>query len=325
VVANTVYLTVADCREFLASLPNNSIDSCVTDSPYEISHMNRGWDATGIAYNVDMWTDVLRVLKPGSYLLAFGGTRTYHRQTCAIEDAGFEIRDCLMWLYLTGFPHSRDIGKFDDPNWKGFGTNLKTAVEPIVLCRKPPIGTIGENLKEYGVGALNIDACRGPEGRWPANALFDDAIEGDVPRYFYVPKASTKERELGCEDLPEVRRTDGRTSERHVPNLRTTHRRNHHPCVKPIELMRYLCRLVTPLGGTVLDPFLGSGTTAIAAVLEGFRFLGCDLTPEYIEIARARLEYWIAQGSAPATSIDAQSVPKSSELLRNPQIPNLFT
>jgi len=374
---------VGDCRDVLRQLPDDSIDSVVTDAPYELAFMGKAWDATGIAFNVAVWDECLRVLKPGGHLVAFGGTRTYHRMTCAIEDAGFEIRDCLMWLYGTGFPKSHNVAAFIDKRkgllkhrgkrlvngfkptcgeigstpkpgmayctpvsplakeYVGWGTALKPAYEPIILARKPLDGTIADNVERWGTGALHIDACRidyrddrdkavahpgrctskkhgiaavpdagsdservefayQQKGRWPAHVMLDEvAADGldrqtgiEASRFFYVVKPSRAEREAGCDGLPNVRRTDGRSDEHHVPNLRTTQRRNFHPCVKPISLMRYLCRLVTPPNGVVLDPFAGSGTTGCAATLEKFRFLGIEQNAEYAQIAKTRISYW---------------------------------
>jgi site-specific DNA-methyltransferase (adenine-specific) len=295
---------IGDCREVMAGMDASSVDAVVTDPPYELGFMGKKWDASGIACSVDLWREVLRVLKPGGHLLAFGGTRTYHRMTCAIEDAGFEIRDSLHWMYGTGFPKSLNLGD-------GRGTALKPGHEPIVLARKPLVGTVAKNVAEHGTGALNIDACRIGEGtgkpkpeyrpnyandvfgkgmgggawentsgRWPANVLLDedaaeelDAQSGEAKpkpqrtgrmgasRYFYVAKPSRKERGDG----------------------------NVHPTVKPVELMRYLVRLVTPPGGLVLDPFLGSGTTGVAAGLEDLRFVGVEQSEEYASIARKRM------------------------------------
>jgi DNA modification methylase len=333
-VSSDFLIKTADCLKVLDRLPNNSIDAIATDPPYELGFMGKRWDATGVAFNVAVWQECLRVLKPGAHLVAFGGTRTYHRMACAIEDAGFDIRDCLMWLYGTGFPKSHNIGG-------GCGTALKPACEPIILARKPLDGTIAENVDRWRTGALNIDGCRiaytdasdkaaanpgrctskkhgiaavpdagrGDErvefaheqkGRWPANLLLDEAAADELDadsgigasRFFYVVKPSRAEREAGCDDLPEVRRSDGRTTEHHVPNLRTTSRRNHHPTVKPIELMRHLCRLITPRRGIVLDPFCGSGSTGCAAILEGFRFVGIEREPEYADIAKRRISHW---------------------------------
>lgn len=373
---------VGDCRVTMATLPDNSVDAVVCDPPYELGFMAKAWDASGIAYDVEVWRQAFRVLKPGGHLLAFSGSRTYHRMTCAIEDAGFDIRDQIMWVYGSGFPKSLDVSKAIDRaagakrevvgqggslcsfiargekcgcadrygiersmekgtvhvpatapatdaarQWSGWGTALKPAHEPICMARKPLIGTVAANVLAHGTGAINVDGCRvgtegggtnctnrdehgnclghggewntthGPNnrgGRWPANFIHDGSDEataglGEAARFFYTPKAGREDREEGCDDHELVRRTDGRESEHHTPNLRTTERRNHHPTVKPTDLMRYLVRLVTPPGGTVLDPFTGSGSTGRGAVLEGFDFIGCELSPEYAEIARARI------------------------------------
>jgi site-specific DNA-methyltransferase (adenine-specific) len=314
-------------------------------------------------------------------LASFGGTRTFHRLTCAIEDAGWEIRDSigflgvLGWVFGSGFPKSLNIAE-------GRGTALKPAWEPIVLARKPFVGTVTRNLKHYGTSALNIDDCRiagvdgdghwssddgsdassrpgydggftkgGTQGhgRWPANVVLDEwsaealdlqvgtltsglmragtqrsqgggyhgnfpseATAHDTPgdsggpsRFFYCAKASRDEREAGCEHLPvhtgaeAVGRgegTPGTRSPRAGGGRSATTVHNHHPTVKPIDLMRWLVRLVTPSGGTVLDPFAGSGTTGCAAALENRRFVGSDLSCEYVQIARARIDFWSRQG-----------------------------
>lgn len=318
-----------DCRDVLATLPEESVDACVTDPPYGLGFMGKDWDR-GVP-GVEFWAAMLRVLKPGAHLLAFGGTRTHHRLMCAIEDAGFEIRDCLGWLYGTGFPKSKNL----DGDWQGWGTALKPAWEPIILARKPLAGTVAANVGEHGTGALNIDACRiegvdtrrikaggandfpheddtwqprGVEvgsalGRWPANILHDGSdgvleVFGDSSRFFYCAKASKAERNAGCEHLPsrsagEV--TGGRkegSAGLNSPRAgagRTSGNVNHHPTVKPVALMRYLCRLITPPGGTVLDPFNGSGSTGSAALSEGFGYIGIDINPEYIAITERRL------------------------------------
>jgi hypothetical protein len=395
---------LGDCREMMATLEAESVHAIVTDPPYELGFMGKAWDSTGIAYDPEVWRQALRVLKPGGHLLAFSGSRTYHRMACAIEDAGFEIRDQIMWLYGSGFPKSHDISKaidreagaerevvgrksdwrpagrrehkgsgthewhrpfHDDPDacersraitapatpeareWSGWGTALKPAHEPIVLARKPFKGTVAQNVLAHGTGALNIDGCRvgtdgggtrcgnrdergscqghknagmstinetfhGPDtqgGRWPANVMHDGSDEvvdgfpqqksgsrsagvrkgmgfhgadgdggpaiegssGSAARFFYCPKASKSDREDG---LP--RASGGRA--------------NNHPTVKPTDLMRYLCRLVTPEGGIVLDPFTGSGSTGRGAMLEGFRFIGVEMDPGYREIALARIQ-----------------------------------
>jgi site-specific DNA-methyltransferase (adenine-specific) len=347
----------------MATLPDASVDAVVCDPPYELGFMGKAWDASGIAYDVEVWRQALRVLKPGGHLLAFSGSRTYHRMTCAIEDAGFEIRDQIMWVYGSGFPKSLDVSKAIDRaagaerevvgpggvsgkgrnamagdfrgewdatapatdaarQWSGWGTALKPAHEPICMARKPLIGTVAANVLAHGTGAINVDGCRvgneivrerkggfsdspvygssdggvfgGQAGRWPANFIHDGSEEataglGEAARFFYTAKASRSDREDGCDDREPVRRTDGRETENHTPRLRTTERRNHHPTVKPTDLMRYLCRLVTPPGGTVLDPFTGSGSTGRGAVLEGFNFIGCELSAEYAQIAQARI------------------------------------
>jgi site-specific DNA-methyltransferase (adenine-specific) len=324
----SVRILIGDCRERLRELPDASIDSVVCDPPYEIGFMGKAWDATGIANDVTVWRECLRVLKPGSHLVAFSGTRTYHRMACAIEDAGFEIRDQLAWVYGSGFPKSHN-----QPG--GWGTALKPAWEPICLARKPLVGTVAANMAAYGTGCLNIDGCRVslPDGdalhdgvkhdghaldangawgfkavdrapglgRWPANIIHDGSDEvlagfpetqdgvavrsrsggnnifsdkakpqlddmgygggGSAARFFYCAKATTEERGEG----------------------------NNHPTVKPIDLMRWLCRLVTPKGGTVLDPFAGSGSTLIAADAEQFHAIGCELSPDYAAIAERRV------------------------------------
>jgi site-specific DNA-methyltransferase (adenine-specific) len=301
-------------------MPDCSVDAVVTDPPYGLSFMGKRWD-----YDVpstEIWAECLRVLKPGGYLLAFAGTRTQHRMAVRIEEAGFEIRDMLAWMYGSGFPKSHNL----DGEHQGLGTALKPAMEPITMARKPFKATVAQNVQEWGTGAINIDGCRieltgeedlteihksnkstfsanakdwtttkyKHEGRWPANVLHDGSAEilqgmGEAARFFYTPKACKDDRDDGCENHKLVRRTDGRATEHHTPNLRTTERRNFHPTVKPTDLMRYLCRMVTPTGGIVLDPFTGSGSTGRGAVLEGFRFIGCEMDADYIEIAKARI------------------------------------
>lgn len=321
------------------------------------------------------WTEgwareVLRVLKPGAHIVVCGAPRSYHRMACGLEDAGFEIRDGLQWIFGQGFPKSLNLGD-------GFGTALKPAHEPIVLARKPVIGTIAANREAFGTGALNIDACRGAGdgwaredgnsgagfysgkfmgaagvgeptqvggcrssniGRWPANVLFDEAAAalldeqsgelhagnypsvrgkggmwsghaghdlgdavrtdaGGASRFFYVAKPDRAERDNGCAHLDE-RTTDPYAEHRGRRMPEGSERfdgepaargRNFHPTVKPIALMQWLCRLITPPDGTILDPFLGSGTTGIAALREGFGFIGIEREEEYIGLARARI------------------------------------
>ena len=472
-------LLIGDCRERLRDLPDASIDAVITDPPYELGFMGKTWDAAGVAYDVGLWAEVLRVLKPGGHLLAFGGTRTYHRMACAIEDAGFEVRDSIHWLYGSGFPKSLDVSKAIDKaaeaereavgptrpgaqsartnaygawgegitptvpatddarQWEGWGTALKPAHEPIVVARKPLVGTVAGNVLEHGTGALNIDGCRvgsevvqintyqqrGPfgdsqvgneyaskstAGRWPANLVLTHAADcvqvtqgsststppeevaggiwspsegkpagptysdmpavwrcaegcpvaeldgqsgvskdgvavrrnlppegkpqnsptswskparqdtdmgyggqGGASRFFtitewedlddlapfiYIPKPSRAQRNAGLDALPERVTNEqsppgssGSLSPRAGAN-RNRAASNHHPTVKPVALMRWLVRLVTPPGGIVLDPFLGSGTTAMAALLEGFDWRGIEMTDDYLPIIEGRIK-----------------------------------
>lgn len=418
-------LHLGDCRTVLATLDDASIDSIVCDPPYELGFMGKAWDNSGIAYDVTVWRQCLRVLKPGGHLVAFGGSRTYHRLAVAIEDAGFEIRDQIQWIYGSGFPKSLDVSKALDkqagaehlredagPNpayrpsayvwnqgggetpmrperktapatdlakqYQGWGSALKPAHEPAVLARKPLIGTIADNVRTRGVGALNIDGTRiatddnlgggsyggvfggsrdehgnlpkaigsGDKGRWPANVILDQeaaqvldeqsgerksskpnpaipygqgdnyetnniygkALQRNIPevapygdsggasRFFYVAKASKSEREAGL-DRMEQRKAGAMTGAEYREDRPTNHPicANHHPTVKPLALMRYLVRLVTPKGGKVLDPFMGSGSTGCAAVLEGCDFVGIDITPEYVAIAQRRIAYYAVE------------------------------
>ena len=353
-----IRLLLGDCLKRMKNLPNNSIDSVVTDPPYGLSFMGKRWDYD--VPSVEVWAECLRVLKPGGHLLAFAGTRTQHRMAVRIEDAGFEIRDMIAWVYGSGFPKSLDVSKAIDKaagaerteivgsklgrpgmakdgsnqrsrfdaafgegegiamnhnvyapatpeaqQWQGWGTALKPALEPITVARKPLIGTVAENVLQHGTGALNVDGCRvaaddgvnrsrpprtpsvilgggkGPNltasehselGRWPANLIHDgsEEVTGLFPdaggeqsaaRFFYCAKASKKDRGEG----------------------------NTHPTVKPTALMQYLCRLVTPPSGIVLDPFMGSGSTAVAAIRERFNFIGIEMLREHFETAKRRI------------------------------------
>jgi site-specific DNA-methyltransferase (adenine-specific) len=411
-----------DSRQVLPLMKDNSIDSVVCDPPYELGFMGKSWDSTGIANDPQLWKEVLRVLKPGGHLLAFSGSRTYHRMAVAIEDAGFEIRDQIMWVYGSGFPKSHNISKGIDKaagaerevlkedlrirnsdsweatggmlkagiqnfsitapataaakQWQGWGTALKPAHEPIVLARKPVEGTVANNVLTYGVGGINIDGTRVAHnepikimkaqvggdkvysqsgrheettelkegGRFPANFIHDGSDEvvelfpanagggfgkrgalnggatswgfkgemqevgygdsGSAARFFYCAKASKRDRNEGCDEFQErqvvtfatANGTSGKPSS--ISEGRDTKNRNHHPTVKPTELMQYLCRLITPPNGTILDPFLGSGSTGKAAMYEGFNFVGIELTEEYLPIAKARIEFAINQRGA---------------------------
>ena len=331
-------LYCGDCKDILPLL--NDINACVTDPPYGLSFMGKAWD-----YDVpgtDIWTQVHDVLKPGAHLLSFFGSRTYHRGAIPIEDAGFEIRDQLMWIYGSGFPKSHNIGK-KVKEYEGWGTALKPAHEPIVMARKPFKGSVAENVLEHGTGGINLDECRvetediitnhsrGEEsavskgkygdskaqethqtegqklGRFPANVMHDgsevvgDIFPSDSGGFFYCPKASKKDRDEGLNkfqykqssSMPGRRKPEDMSSyktDNDVTGRFVTERKNIHPTVKPTELMQYLCRLVTPKGGVVLDPFMGSGSTGKAAILSDFKFVGIELDEEYFEIACARVE-----------------------------------
>lgn len=434
-----------DCIEEMKKLPENSVDSVVTDPPYELGFMGKSWDNTGIANNKEMWVECLRVLKPGGHLLAFSGTRTYHRMASAIEDAGFEVRDMIEWVYGSGFPKSLNIGKVADKflktgnaswngtgdssngalgysklqhkqdyrpedysnrhqnkeniteeqakQWEGWGTALKPAHEPICMARKPlSEKTVAENCLKWGTGGINIDESRvaanwkeeRPEswfnsgksksgnptydgnlksltestvgerlndaGRFPANLIHDNSEEvrecfpetksvksqttnerylsgndntkqygdgklmygkispenthndsGNASRFFksiiYQAKASKSERNRGCEGLEEKSKVFNGQSDKPSTDMKDVEKRfttlpkaNHHPTVKPIALMEYLIKMVTPKGGVVLDPFMGSGSTGVACVKNGFGFVGIEMEADYIEIAKKRIE-----------------------------------
>jgi DNA modification methylase len=413
----TVTILEGDVRARLRELPEGSVDSCVTDPPYELGFMGKKWDSSGISYSVEVWKEVCRVLKPGAHLLAFGGSRTYHRLACAIEDAGFEIRDQIMWLYGSGFPKSLDISKAIDKaagverdvvgerkqgfgltsdrgwnqtntprygtiqdtvpatslaqQWDGWGTALKPAHEPIVVARKPLEGTVVNNVLKHRCGGINVGACRiegqpeatrfdpkkhnhegyrmtasGAEtsaraeqanGRWPANVIHDGSEEvlaefekagerpsgamkkpytyknngfsmgapsgetrsnhesntGSAARFFYCAKASRAERNRGLQFRATAQRDESRIAGNpggdNPRNRGVKPVKNFHPTVKPLALMCYLVRLVTPPGGSVLDCFSGSGSTLIAAAKEGFDSIGTELNPEYIGIAKKRI------------------------------------
>jgi DNA modification methylase len=268
-----VNLINADCKAALRSLRPASIDAIVTDPPYEIGFNGEKWDKTGIAYDAGMWSEAFRVAKPGTYLLAFGGTRTYHRMTAAIEDAGFVIDDCLAWMYGEGFPKHR--------------SKLKPAWEPIVLARKA----------DRKATLLNIDQCR-DDGRWPSNVLLDvlaaEALDADAPnvkpsRLFYIAKARPEEKDEGLAGHGFRRRSRGLLQGIKGPSKK---RFNYHPTVKPIALMQRLIRLITPEGGVVADLFGGTFTTGCAAMLEGRSFVGIERERTWFRIGSERVRYW---------------------------------
>ncbi len=315
-------LIEGDCLKVLGTLEAGSVDAIVTDPPYGIGLKGVRWDSTSIRESVaeagydrlrpneafgvwcQLWgEECLRVLKPGGQLLAFGSPKTVHRLECGIEDAGFEIRDRLMWLYSQGIAHSHRY-----PG--GRRTTLKPAYEPIVLARRPIAGTTAETIERFGTGALNIEDCR-IEGRHPANVILEhepdcrpgrcvpgctaaalDACAGRSrlapSRFLYCPKVSRAEREAGCEALPARTLDLFPNAGRRAGDVRT---RNPHPTVKPLALMRWLVRLACPPGGLVLDPTAGSGTTGAAAALEERRFIGIEVDPSYVEIMSARIAH----------------------------------
>lgn len=421
-----------DCVEVLRGLPENSVDAVVTDPPYGLAFMGKRWDYD--VPGVEVWRECLRVLKPGGYLLAFAGTRTQHRMCVNIEDAGFEIRDMIAWVYGSGFPKSHDISKGIDKadarreqeerrlrftewvrksgvsardiykalrscglinegsgmgshytastltaqpaimtrehleacrhlfpevpewveeecdkrtveskafksrevkgqycgdmgglggtrlgqcgaditapatdaakQWEGWGTALKPALEPITVARKPFKGTVADNVIQHGTGAINIDACRieteqHEQGRWPANLIHDgsdevlDVFPDDSARFFYCPKAQKDDRDAGLSRATtsagqKTNRKEGSAGITPYTGTRVP-TRNNHPTVKPVALMRYLCRLVTQPGGVVLDPFMGSGTTGRACLEEGFAFVGIERDPEYFQLCKERM------------------------------------
>jgi DNA modification methylase len=424
----TARVVHADCLDAMREMPDASIDAIVTDPPYGLAFMGKNWDH-GVP-GVPFWAEAFRVAKPGAHLVAFGGTRTYHRLACAIEDAGWEVRDCLSWLYGSGFPKSLDVSKAIDKKkddwadiaavvrfledarqisgvsrkqvenhfgtvnigqafftltpgskprvpmwnqweklktllgfsdamdaevwrlngrkgkpgdawaerevvgsqrgttlavapgqgmdrattdlpitapatdaakqWQGWGTALKPGWEPAILARKPLVGTVASNVLAHGTGAINVDGCRIEGNRWPANVAFDEAAAhaldeqtGGASRFFYTAKASRSERNAGCENI-EARPQDptrelDAAGGNNPRNRGAAPRVNSHPTVKPVALMRWLVRMVTPPKGVVLDPFCGSGTTLVAAIEEGFDCIGVEREAEYVAIIEARI------------------------------------
>lgn len=330
-------IVVADCLDVLKALPDCSVDSIVTDPPYGIGFMGKGWDVS--VPGIEWARECLRVLKPGGHIIAFAATRTVHRLGTIIEDAGFEIRDQIEWLQYQGFPKSLDVSRAIDaaagaerevvgknpsyradqvdapsfslqrnPNitapatddaktWDGWGTGLKPSHEPAVLARKPLSGTVVETVLEHGTGALNIEGCRIPYGdkAWPGpGERHEDIGRGKSTLHgpHSGPTETVQMHDGGrfpanvymCPKPARSERSDGVEGEAG----------NSHPTVKPVGLMRWLVRLVTPPGGTVLEPFLGSGTTLVACEREGFVGIGVEASPEYADIALARVRKAVA-------------------------------
>jgi DNA modification methylase len=378
-----VTLHIGDCLDVMRTLPDASVDAVVTDPPYGLSFMGKRWDYD--VPSVEVWAECLRVLKPGGHLLAFAGTRTQHRMAVRIEDAGFEIRDMIAWVYGSGFPKSLDVSKAIDraagvlkpegqgftgagyshapdkllhtapskgytppapatpeaQQWAGWGTALKPALEPITLARKPLEGTVAANVLRHGTGAINVDGCRvGTDGgttrseqapyaesgwrtghavepinlgRWPANLIHDGSDE--VVRLFPEttsgggPKPGTPRTQASTYSKPTISESpaygiNSGSAARFFYTAKASRDDrsdgNNHPTVKPTDLMRYLCRLVTPPSGTVLDPFMGSGSTGKAAMLEGFEFIGIEREPQYFAIAEQRITRAAAAGYQPS-------------------------
>ena len=408
-----------DCLNVLKMMIEDEVfvDSIVTDPPYELGFMGRSWDSTGIAFQKETWELCFKVLKPGGHLLAFSGSRTYHRMAVAIEDAGFEIRDQVMWLYGSGFPKSMNVGKALDKKlgneresfgtklkkagdmrggnyvkggdyksieieitkgnteWEGWGTALKPAHEPLVLARKPlSEKSVVDNVLKHRTGGINIDECRvegndakypdtnpdfrdqgrqskenigidklsfgqtenvkrkkvvrksrdengvwtndnsgmkaegseyadaDPRGRFPSNVMHDGSgsikeLFEDKSKYFYCAKTSKAERNQGLDNFIKKNKVFNGQSPNASKDMKGVEQKfttkpsaNIHPTVKPIKLMKYLCRLITPKGGTILDPFMGSGSTGMAAKEENFDFVGIEKEKEYFNIASARIE-----------------------------------
>lgn len=370
----TYKIIQGDNREVLKTIEDNSIDAIVTDPPYGIDFLGKDWDANVGA--LETYQECLRVLKPGGHILAFSAARTYHHLAITLEQAGFEIRDQLMWIYSSGFPKSQDVGKSikrnenKDNDWYGWGTSLKPGHEPIALARKPLKQSIIKNVQQWGTGALNIDSCRigdfvatqpstgtnvihrELEGMDEPNAItgiptavgrFPSNVIGDIPdyqKYFYCPKVSGKERHYGftedviteknmikemggyyIDDQGNKQDTAGKnvwlpqSGNIYVHGLKHEYELwcksngkmignvgNNHPTVKPVALMEYLIKLITPPGGTVLDPFNGSGSTGMAAAGLEFDYIGIELDPKYVEITEKRIVAWIKKGTIEETN-----------------------
>ena len=298
-----------DVLEQLKGFSDNYFDASFADPPYGLSFMGAEWDH-GVP-SVEVWKELYRVLKPGAFILMFGGTRTYHRQACGIEDAGFELRDTLMWLYGSGFPKSRNFGNDEKVQpWQGHGMALKPAYEPCTLAMKPNDGTFANNALVHGVAGLNIEACRIGE-RWPANLILqEETIKEEWARYFYASKVSKTEREAGLKRFSKRQHGQSGGAQQAIKEGKNYHEgqqiglntvkevANNHPCLKPIDLCRYLALLLLPPaqeGKTrkLLVPFSGSGSEMIGALLAGWDHVtGIEIDARYAKIAKARIQHW---------------------------------
>ena len=306
-------IKVGNCIDLMSEMSDCSIDAIVTDPPYELGFMGKSWDSTGIAYDVTVWQQCLRILKPGGHLLAFGGSRTYHRLACAIEDAGFQIRDQIMWVYGSGFPKSLNVSKAIDKAAGVKGEIIGYSRGVGVSAEDNNFGGINRGavgIKQTGIDVPIIAPATAEAKQWegwgtalkpahepivvaykPAEEDFVDKTNCSLTRFFYCAKASSSERNAGLKDMPKKKadlRTDvaaGMWKDKNAAH------QNHHPTVKPVNLMRDLIKLVTPPDGIVLDPFLGSGTTAVAAIHENINWIGFEMNPEYATIATRRVEH----------------------------------
>ena len=290
------------------------VDAIVTDPPYGINYDE--WDKYDncVSFDKNTWKNISDNLKPGGYLAIFGAARTFHRLVCAVEDSGLNVRDQLLWLHSMGMPKSSNVGN-KLPKWKGWGTGLKPCYEPILLAQKPcSEKSIVENVKEHGVGAINIDESRLSSGRWPGNILHDgsDEIEDEFAKY--GERGNNWSRNYGTEDyqgrqykggvfgggrfLGNTTYADKGTASRFFYNVKAsvkekTHDRrieNDHPTVKPIDVMKYIIKMITPKDGVVYDPFTGSGTTLVACKELGYPFVGCEMEQKYVTIANERIK-----------------------------------
>ena len=305
----------SDCIKFSDEYDGELFDSVVTDPPYGIEYLGNSWDSykNCVAFKEETWKSISKTLKPGGYLLIFGASKTFHRLVCAVEDSGLKIKDVLMWLYGQGMPKSQNMGK-KNSDWEGWGTGLKPCYEPILLAQKPiEEKTIVKNLDKYGVGAINIEESRLNSGRWPGNVIHDGSDEVEEQFAKFGERGNGWSRNYGVEDyqgrqygggvfggggyIGETTYCDEGTASRFFYSTKSsvkerTHNRtveNNHPTVKNLELMKYLIKLITPTGGTVYDPFAGSGTTLIAAKDAGFNSVGVEMSEEYCEIIKNRV------------------------------------